>query len=191
MKFFGLLLVVSSLLFSANKEVAVVKHCTGDVYVKHEGLEEVAHIGDMVGPHDELISRDDNKVQYMLSKGRLFGPDPKGTLMIKRAAKQEVLYLGDIIYENDIIITKKASSVGLLFKDDSVLSLGSESMIVVDKYIYQPKKDEYNFTLNFKQGTAVYESGTIGKKDPNAFKFNVPEGTIAIRGTKFCVKVEK
>jgi hypothetical protein len=177
------------MLYGGNKEIGVVKHRSGEVYVKHEAIQEVAHVGDIIGPDDKLISKDDNKINYMVSKGRLFGPDPKGTLMIERAPKQIALHQGSTVYENDIIITKKGGSVGILFSDDSVLSLGEDSIIVLDRYIFQPKQERYEFILDFKKGTASYESGKIGKKDPAAFRFNVPEGTIAIRGTKFCVKV--
>lgn len=182
------LVVIPSLL--PAQEIGVVKSLEGWVYVKHQTSQEVLHIGESVGPDDILISYEPSKVDYMISKGKLIGPDPKGSLMIKRAAHNVLLKAGDKLYENDIITTKKESSMGILFRDDSVLSIGSESIIVLDKFVFKPSEDDYALNLDFKKGTAAYESGKIGKKNPDGFKFNVPEGTIAVRGTKFCVKTD-
>jgi hypothetical protein len=187
-KIFIILTLFVTYSFAVDQAIGRVKNVEGWVYVKHQTSKEVLNIGDSVGPDDVLISHEPEKVDYMISKGKLIGPDPKGSLMIKRAARNVLLKVGDKLYENDIITTKKASSMGILFKDDSVLSIGSESMIVLDKFVFKPAEDDYALNLDFKKGSAAYESGEIGKKKPDAFKFNVPEGTIAVRGTKFCVK---
>jgi hypothetical protein len=41
------------------------------------------------------------------------------------------------------------------------------------------------------KGTAVYLSGIIGKLSPQSVRFETPNATIGIRGTKMLVKVDE
>jgi hypothetical protein len=41
------------------------------------------------------------------------------------------------------------------------------------------------------QGTAVYISGIIAKLSPQSVRFETPNATIGIRGTRFLVKVDE
>ncbi len=184
------LLLITTLLYGVDAEIAIVKSLNGTVLVKHKPKRQEMRIGDTVDEGDTLMRRSSDKVSYMFHHGKLIAPDPKGELLIERVSKPLPLHVGDALYEDDVVITKKESSVGILFEDDALLSLGSGSMIRLDKYLFGAKKGDNAFVLDFQKGTAAFESGKIGKKDPEAFEFKVPEGTIAIRGTKFCVKVE-
>ncbi|WP_458700252.1 FecR domain-containing protein [Sulfurospirillum sp. 1307] len=113
-----------------------------------------------------------------------------GEVFAKRGEKLENLSVGDKLQNGDILITKASSSIGVLFDDGTALSLGSNSLLSIDKYIFKPAKNEFDFDINMKKGLASFESGKIGKLKPSAVKFRVPEGTIGIRGTKFYVEVK-
>ena len=93
--------------------------------------------------------------------------------------------------EKAVVYTKNDSSVTLVFKDTSILVLGENSILVLEKYKFKPKKEEYRFELKLKKGTASFESGKIGKLSPEDFVFRTPESTVAIRGTKFIVNVQE
>jgi hypothetical protein len=94
-----------------------------------------------------------------------------------------------LLNEDDVIITDKDSSIGIIFKDGTRLSLGAKSYIVLEKYIYEPTHKNFAFDLNMSKGKALFESGKFGKMAPKAVKFRVPKGIIGIDGTKFYVKV--
>lgn len=97
---------------------------------------------------------------------------------------------GTWLDEQMIILTKGNSEATLIFKDDSVLVLGENSILLLKKYIFKPKNKIYDFQLKLSKGTASFESGDIGKVAPQKFIFQTPESTVAIRGTKFIVKVQ-
>jgi len=113
-----------------------------------------------------------------------------GKVFAKRAEKNVRLNIGNKLQKGDIIITKKDSSIGVIFHDGTLLSLGENSILSVDKYIFEPANKKFAFDINMKKGLATFESGKIGKLSPNSVHFNVPEGTIGIRGTKFYVEVK-
>lgn len=97
---------------------------------------------------------------------------------------------GDWLNEKMIIMTKEKSEIKLIFKDDSILVLGENSILVLEKYTFKPEDKLYDFQLQLNKGIASFESGDIGKLSPDDFVFKTPESTIAIRGTKFVVKVQ-
>jgi hypothetical protein len=113
-----------------------------------------------------------------------------GETYVKRAGKSLRVKIGDSLQKGDIIITKKDGSIGVIFHDGTLLSLGENSVLSVDKYIFKPSTNDFAFDLNMKKGLATFESGKIGKLAPKVVHFIVPEGSIGIRGTKFYVEVK-
>lgn len=114
-----------------------------------------------------------------------------GNVKVQRDGTNTVLKIGDEISQSDTIITGSDGSVGLLFHDGTALSLGNDSTISVEEYIFQPAQRKYAFKLNMKKGLASFESGKIGKLAPESVEFKVPDGIIGIRGTKFFVEVKE
>ncbi len=113
-----------------------------------------------------------------------------GEVFAKRLKVLEKIYIGSKVQESDIIITKTNSSVGLIFEDGTIISLGENSVLSINKYLFRPAKNEFLFDVDMSKGLATFESGKIGKLAPQAVKFRVPEGVVGIRGTKFYVEVK-
>ena len=79
--------------------------------------------------------------------------------------------------------------MGIIFEDNTILSLGPESEVVIDEYVFAPEKGLFSMIARMVKGTASYLSGIIGHQSPESVKFRTPEATIGIRGTHFLVKV--
>lgn len=114
----------------------------------------------------------------------------KGEVFMIRGAKEMPLTIGDKIFQKDTIRTGANSSVGILFEDNTVLSLGSNSEIVIDEYVFAPEKGLLSMIARMVRGTASYLSGLIGRLAPESVKFLTPDATVGIRGTQFLVKVD-
>lgn len=78
----------------------------------------------------------------------------------------------------------------MVFKDDTLLSLGPDSSLVVDDFVFAPRQGKFSIVLRMMKGTAVYLSGLVAKLSPDSVRFLTPSASIGIRGTKFAVKVE-
>jgi hypothetical protein len=98
--------------------------------------------------------------------------------------------VGQEIFENDLLQTGRDGSLGVVFSDDTLLSLGPESDLVVDQYVFAPRQGRFSIVLRMLRGTAAYLSGLISKLAPEAAHFETPSASIGIRGTHFVVKVE-
>ena len=88
------------------------------------------------------------------------------------------------------IRTKEDGQVIIVFTDNSVMNIAPSSIVKLQKYLFKPQKHEYAFELYMKKGKCAFESGKIGELAPKKFVFKTPEGAVAIRGTKFLVKVQ-
>ncbi len=114
-----------------------------------------------------------------------------GDVSIKRDSKIIKVKVGFELNEGDIVITKKNSSIGFIFKDGTIISLGENSIFKISDYEFEPVQKRFKFDVKMYKGLATFESGKIGKLAPKAVKFRVPEGIIGIRGTKFFVEVKE
>jgi len=64
------------------------------------------------------------------------------------------------------------------------ISLGPNSQMVVDKFVYDPKEKSKNeLSTQIKQGAFKFISGKIASDNKDAMKVSTPKATIAIRGT--------
>lgn len=114
----------------------------------------------------------------------------RGTVMVNRGEQQIPAKDGLRVCLNDVLITGKDGSMGVVFKDDTRISLGPDSKMMITNFVYQPAQQKYSFITQMIKGTASYVSGAIGKASPDAVKFKTPVATIGIRGTAFLAKVE-
>jgi hypothetical protein len=94
------------------------------------------------------------------------------------------------IWENDTLRTGPDASIGLVFNDDTLLSLGPESVFVIDEFVFAPREGKFSIVFRMVKGTAAYLSGLISKLSPDSAHFKTPTASIGIRGTRFVAKVE-
>ena len=113
----------------------------------------------------------------------------RGTVLVVRGDRTQTLRVGDPVFQNDLMQTGATGAVGIIFEDNTILSLGPKSRLAIDGYTFAPEQGKLSLLLRLLRGTASYLSGIIGKQAPEAVKFQTPDATIGIRGTKFLVKV--
>lgn len=98
--------------------------------------------------------------------------------------------VGTPVFQGSVIQTEKNASLGLTFKDSTVLSLGPDTRLTVDEYVYDPNQGQYKFGANLGKGALNYISGAIAKSRPDAVSVKTPGAVIGVRGTHFVVKAE-
>lgn len=114
-----------------------------------------------------------------------------GTATILRQGNPHPASVGQEIYENDTLQTGPDGSMGVVLNDDTFLSLGPNSALMVDKFLFAPKQGKFSVVLKILKGTAAYLSGLISKLSPESVRVETPSASIGIRGTRFVVKVEE
>lgn len=96
---------------------------------------------------------------------------------------------GLLVHASDTLRTGSDGSLGVLFRDDSILSIGPDSVFELKEFQFEPAEHRFGFVGRIVRGTASYLSGLMGKLSPESVRFETPEATIGIRGTKFAVQV--
>jgi len=98
--------------------------------------------------------------------------------------------VGSQLKNSDVIKTQSNASAGIIFIDNTRLSLGENTEISLNEYKFVPVDSEYAFSLFMKKGKALYSSGKLSKLAPEKVKFQTPKATVGVRGTKFLVEVD-
>ena len=126
----------------------------------------------------------------LMAKDIAFVQKVKGNVTAKDDTKTIVVQQADWLSEKMLVSTGDKSGITMIFKDNSVLVLGANSILILDKYLFAMKEKSYKFELTLNKGTISFESGKIGELSPENFIFKTPEATVGIRGTKFMIKVQ-
>ena len=95
------------------------------------------------------------------------------------------LKTGDKIYLNDTILAGVDSVTQILLLDQSTFTIGSDSKVVMDTFIYDPKTNDGKIVASVEKGSLKVISGLISAKNPDNLTVEVPEGTLGSRGTEF------
>lgn len=110
--------------------------------------------------------------------------------IVRNKAKLEV-NKGTGVEMNDVVTTAK-TKLGLTFQDNTRVQLTEQSRLVIDDFVYDPKKkDAGKLGMKVAVGTVRYASGQVAKNNPQAVALKTPTATIAVRGTDFTMTVDE
>ena len=91
---------------------------------------------------------------------------------------------------NDTIVTARAKAK-LTFEDNTTVNITEQSKLVIDDFVYDPKKGSGKVAMKVVLGTARYASGQIAKTNPQNVNVQTPTATVAVRGTDFSMTVDE
>lgn len=115
----------------------------------------------------------------------------KGTVHVERDGKLLPASVGMPIRQADSLVTGADGAVGVTFSDNSLLSTGPNSVLVVDHYNFDSTTHAGRFDASLKKGTLAVVSGKMVKQSPDAMKVRTPAAIMGVRGTEFIVQVEE
>ena len=103
---------------------------------------------------------------------------------------KESLITGSKIYFGDSIFTEAASTAQILLMDQTTLTIGENSELVIDEFVYDPQTKIGKIVSSVKIGTVKIITGEISKTNPDDLEIKTPTGSIGARGTEFAVVTE-
>lgn len=98
--------------------------------------------------------------------------------------------VGSPLHAGEMLETGEGS-LGVTLKDDTQVSIGADTRVAVEEFIYEPARHELKLTVHLLKGVLQYISGIIAKLKPEAVTVQTPTAFIGVRGTRFLVKVEE
>jgi len=91
-----------------------------------------------------------------------------------------VLHVGINVFGNEVVTTGEKGQTQMLFLDESALTIGPDSSVVLDEFVFDPNAKTGKIALNAVKGVFRFVGGKISKKTPVVLK--TPTATIGIRG---------
>lgn len=99
--------------------------------------------------------------------------------------------IGSPVHAGSVLQTGNKSSMGVTFKDETLMSFGADTVFTVEEYLYAPAQGKLKLSSKLVKGSLNYVSGVIAKLQPEAVTVSTPSGIIGVRGTQFLLKVEE
>ena len=112
----------------------------------------------------------------------------KGAVFLERGGKRVPAYVGTHLQATDTVVTGADGSAGITFVDNSLLSIGPNSVLQIERYAFNSTTHEGVFDATLSRGTLSVVSGKIAKQSPDAMKVRTPSSILGVRGTEFLVR---
>ena len=93
--------------------------------------------------------------------------------------------VGTPVQMDDELRTGAGARLQVTFHDQSQLTLGENARVVIDSYVYNPKKSSANVVLNATRGAFRFAGGKIEQMHQKNITVNTPNAALAVRGTHF------
>lgn len=104
----------------------------------------------------------------------------------ERPAPQAVKSGMDMLL-GDRVNSAAASRMQVLLLDETVFTIGPDSDLVIDEFVYDPTSQTGRLTANFTKGVLRYVSGKVAATNPSAVTIKTRDATIGVRGTALFV----
>jgi len=111
----------------------------------------------------------------------------KGSVRIERGGQKIPAQAGMTVQAGDRIVTGADGSVGITLRDNTLLSAGPKSTLVLNQFTYNASTNAGTIDASVKRGTLAVVSGKIAKNAPDAVKFRTPAAILGVRGTEFVI----
>lgn len=113
-----------------------------------------------------------------------------GPAEARRTSGVVKLKIGDGILPHDRLVTGDGGAVGVTLIDDTVLSLGPNSDMIMDEFAYAPLDNNLALSTQMLKGALVFVSGRIAHLAPDKVTVRTPDAVIGIRGTRFAIRAD-
>ena len=93
--------------------------------------------------------------------------------------------IGTPIHMRDELRTGAEGRLKIIFRDETVLTLGEKASVVIDRYVYDPDRGIGEAILLATKGAFRFATGRIKTMNKSKIAFSTPVADIGVRGTEF------
>mgnify|MGYP003385501845 CR=1 FL=1 len=112
-----------------------------------------------------------------------------GSVVLERDGKTLPATIGTRVMQADTLKTGAGSSVGVTLLDNTLLSAGPNSVLVIERFSFNSTTHQGQLDAGLKRGTLSMVSGKLAKQSPDAVRVITPTTVLGARGTEFHVQV--
>lgn len=114
-------------------------------------------------------------------RGKVTAVNPEG--VVRKLALKSPVYL------EDTLKTGKRSRLQVMFNDNTIVSLGPNSEMIIAEYEWKPDQGDGGMKTKIKEGVFRIMGGAITRAAPDKFVTETPAATIGIRGSMYAGRV--
>jgi hypothetical protein len=112
----------------------------------------------------------------------------QGSVRIERAGAVLPAVVGAAVQQGDVLVTGRDGTAGVTLNDDSRLSAGPDTVLVLDQFAFDSTTHAGRLETTLRQGTLAAVSGKIARQTPGAMRVRTPSTILGVRGTEFAVR---
>jgi len=112
-----------------------------------------------------------------------------GTATVTRGGSELPATRGMKLLEQDVLKTAADGTLGVILKDDTLVSLGPGATVTIARFAFAPEREELELNLRVTSGKVIVRDGKIAKISPKAVRMETPSMIIGVRGTSFAMAV--
>lgn len=113
----------------------------------------------------------------------------RGIVRIERAGQRFPGPVGARLKVDDSVITEGNGSAGITFADNSALSMGPDSEIVLKRFSYDPTTYMGAFDAFVKAGTVSLQAGNLADSGPDNVRITTPKSELKGNARQLLVSV--
>jgi hypothetical protein len=95
--------------------------------------------------------------------------------------------VGTPVHMSDSLRTGANGRMSVTFRDKTVLTLGENARVVIDRYVFNPDESAHEVVLNATRGALRFAGGRLTELSKPKITVNTPVAAVAVRGTEFWV----
>jgi hypothetical protein len=95
---------------------------------------------------------------------------------------------GSDVFAREVVRTGEQSTAQLLFLDETSLSIGPQSEVTLDRFVYDPHRGAGSVVLNATRGAFRFATGS---QQPSSYQVRTPVATVGVRGTLYDLYLAK
>jgi len=113
----------------------------------------------------------------------------RGIVRIERAGQRFPGPVGARIKVDDTVLTEANGEAGLMFLDNSTLSMGPDSEVLLQRFNYDPTTYMGAFDAYVKQGTVSLQAGNLAQSGPDNMRVTTPKSELKGNAKKLLISV--
>ena len=120
--------------------------------------------------------------------------DPSAVGAVDRVENEAKIVAGDTVtpatigtpvHLRDELRTGPEGRLRITFRDDTLLTLGENASVVIDRYVYDPDQNVGETLIRTTKGAFLFASGRIKGLKQHSIAVSTPVADIGVRGTQF------
>lgn len=111
----------------------------------------------------------------------------QGTVTLQRGAATVPVAAGTAVLVGDRFVTGADGAVGITLADDTLLTAGPASTLVISEFRFDSTTNEGNVLARLLKGTLHVVTGLIAKQQPQNVNVQTRNAVMGVRGTEFIV----